>query len=134
MASFNRVNLIGNLARDPEIRYTPQQKAVCDLVLAVDDSCRTEGELGPAFFPVTVWEKQAEAVAQHLKKGSLIQVEGRLVQERWEHEGEKRSKLTVTAHFVNFLSPKAKGQAAEPAAVPSGAPDQSAEGEGDVPF
>lgn len=134
MVSFNRLILIGNLARDPELRYTGQGKPVCEFVLAVDGSGREGGEIAAGFFPVTAWEKQAEACVKHLKKGSLVQVEGRILQERWEKEGEKRSKMTVTAHLVNFLSPKAKGEVPEPAAVSSGADDAPPEGEEDLPF
>jgi len=134
MVSFNRLILMGNLARDPELRYTPQGKPVCDLVLAVDGAGREGGEITAGFFAVTAWEKQAEACAKHLKKGSLIQVEGRILQERWEKEGDKRSKTTVTAQLVAFLSPKAKAEDPEPAAVSSEAADALPEGEEDVPF
>ncbi len=130
MASFNRVLLIGNLTRDPELRHTPQGKAVCEFTLAVDEI----GEKKPSFFPVTVWEKQAEACAKHLGKGSLVHVEGRLTQERWESEGENRSRISVTAHSVNFLRTKAKEEGAEAVAVPSDTPGESGAPESDTPF
>lgn len=134
MVSFNRLYLIGNLARDPEIRYTPQGKAVCELVVAVDAPSRAEGEKSASFFPVTVWEKQAEACAKHLRKGAPVHVEGRLNQERWEQDGESRSRITVTAHSVQFLGPKAKVEGVESVVVPAGASEEPEGPEADVPF
>lgn len=134
MASYNRVNLIGNLTRDPELRSTPQGKAVCEFVMAVDGVSRGDGQKNTGFFPITVWEKQAEACAKHLRKGSLVHVEGRLHQERWEHEGENRSRITVTAHVVNFLRTKAKEEGAEAVAVASGTSEEPGDPEVDGPF
>lgn len=136
MTSFNRVLLIGNLTRDPELRYTAGDgKAVCEFTLAVNGPARPGGEKSASFFPVTAWEKVAEACGKHLRKGSLVHVEGRLNQERWQAEGgENRSRITVTAHLVNFLHTKAKEEAGEPAPVPSGAPEDAGEPEADVPF
>jgi single-strand DNA-binding protein len=134
MVSFNRVNLIGNLTRDPELRFTPQDKAVCEFVMAVDGTSRADGEKTAGFFPITVWEKQAEACAKHLGKGSLVHVEGRLTQDRWEAEGENRSRITVTAHLVNFLRSKAKEEGAPAVAVPSGTSEEPGEPHPDTPF
>lgn len=128
MASFNRVLLIGNLARDPELRHTPQGKAVCEFTLAVDGSSQAGAEKKTHFIPVTAWEKTAEACAKHLAKGSLVHVEGRLQQERWEQEGENRSRLGVVAHSVNFLRTKTKegGQEGVPVSSSgSGEPEDS---------
>jgi len=136
MVSFNRVLLMGNLTRDPELRRTPQGKAVCQFTLAVEERAPQEGKKGVDFFPITVWEKQAEACAAHLGKGSLVHVEGRLNQERWESEGENRSRVSVTAHSVTFLRTKTKEKEgiAETVGAPSGGPAEPVAPEGDIPF
>lgn len=134
MVPINRLFLSGNLARDPELRHTPQGKAVCELVLAVDGVSRAEGKKRASFIPVTVWEKSAEACAKHLGKGSRVLVEARLHQERWESDGKHLSRLTVTADSVHFLNAKAKEEGAETVAIPSGTSDEPGEPEGDTPF
>ena len=135
MASYNRALLIGNLTRDPELRHTPQGKAVCEFTLAVDGVPRSEGEKSADYIPITVWEKRAEACAKHLRKGSLVHVEARLKQERWEAEGgEKRSRLSLVANSVTFLSGEKKGETGEPAEVPTGATTEPGEPEADTPF
>lgn len=134
MASFNRVLLIGNLTRDPELRHTPQGKAVCEFTLAVNGMSRPEGEKNVDYFPITAWEKRAEVCSKHLRKGSLIHVEGRLKQERWESEGEHRSRLSVVATSVTFLPSGTKEGSAEPVGAASSGTDESAETETDTPF
>lgn len=112
MPSFNSVVLAGNLTRDPELRYTPNGKAVCDFDLAINSYHKNkEGEKieETVFVPVTVWAKQAETVAEFLKKGRPALIGGRIKQERWtSKEGVKRSRLTVTANIVRFLGQSAK--------------------------
>jgi single-strand DNA-binding protein len=109
MASLNKVMLIGNLTRDPEIRYTPKGTAVADLGIAVNrkvkDQNSDEYREEVTFIDVTVWGKTAENVAQYMKKGRPIFVEGRLQLDQWEDRtsGEKRSKLKVVGDFVQFL-------------------------------
>ena len=107
MASFNRVILLGNLTRNPELRYTPSNTAVVDLGLAVNDSYKNQaGEVveRPCFVDVVVWGRQAETAAEYLRKGSPVLVEGRLQLDQWENQqGEKRSKLRVRADRVQFL-------------------------------
>ena len=116
MASFNKVLLMGNLTRDPEIRYTPSGAGVCQLGLASNRSYQTQsGELKDetCFVDVTVWGKQAESCSKYLKKGSPVFVEGRLRFEQWQDKtsGQNRSKLTVSAERVQFLSsPTGGGQ------------------------
>jgi len=137
MASFNKALLIGNLTRDPELRSTPQGKAVCEFTLAVNRPPRPDGEKGVDFFPVTVWEKQAEACAKHLKKGSLVHVEGHLRHERWEAEGgEKRSRLAIVANSVSFLGRKKEASEATVPVAAGGSDEPSLEeaGEPDSPF
>lgn len=107
MASFNRVILMGNLTRDPELRYTPGGVAVTDLSLAVNE-VRGRGDDRKEtahFFDVTVWDRMAENCSQYLTKGSPVLVEGRLVQDTWEDRetGKKRSKIKVVANTVQFL-------------------------------
>ncbi|MDR1456730.1 MAG: single-stranded DNA-binding protein [Puniceicoccales bacterium] len=108
MASFNKVILIGNLTRDPELRTIPNGTSVCRFSLAVsrqsrnaDGSSREE----VVFIEVDAFAKQAEIIARHLTKGSPILVEGRLKLDQWESQtGEKRSKILVIAESFQFLS------------------------------
>lgn len=106
MANLNRVFLIGNLTRDPEVRYIPSGKAVADLNLAVSRKYRaSSGELkeDKCFVGIVVWDKQAETAGEYLKKGSSIMVEGSLRYEQWETNGEKKSRLRVNADRIQFL-------------------------------
>jgi single-strand DNA-binding protein len=113
MASFNRVLLMGNLTRNPEIRYTPSGTAVADLGLAVNENFKNKaGETveQTCFVDVVVWGRQAETAAEYLQKGSPVFVEGRLQLDQWENQqGEKRSKLRVRADRVQFLGAPGKG-------------------------
>ena len=108
MASFNSVQLMGNLTRDPELRNTASGAAVCSFGLAVNrkfkqgDDWKTEA----CFVDVTVWAKQAENCAKYLNKGSLVFLEGRLNYQTWEADGQKRNKLEVVANNVQFLGQK----------------------------
>ncbi len=107
MANLNKVFLIGNLTRAPEIRYTPAGVAVANLGLAVNRRFRDKnGELKEdvCFLTVTVWDKQAEACCQYLQKGSPIFVEGVLQSRSWETtDGQKRSTIDVRAERIQFL-------------------------------
>lgn len=107
MATMNQVYLIGNLTRDPEVRYLPSQVAVGDLRLAVNEKFRTrngEETERVCYVDVTVWDKQAEVCQRYLSKGSPVMIEGRLELDEWtSKEGEKRSKLRVRASRVQFL-------------------------------
>lgn len=107
MANLNKVFLIGNLTRDPELRYTPGGTAVANLGLAVNRKFKdSTGELKEevCFLSVTVWDKQAEACCQYLTKGRPVFVEGVLQSRFWEtSEGQKRSALDVRAERVQFL-------------------------------
>lgn len=109
MAAFNKVILMGNLTKDPELRYTPDGVAICNFGIAVNDSYRKAGEGDSKdetmFIDVTTFRKQAENCGQYLKKGRRILVEGRLRLERWQsQDGSNRSKHTVSANVVQFLS------------------------------
>ncbi len=113
MASYNKVLLMGNLTKDPELRYTPQGTAVVNLRLAVNRKYRTkEQELKEevCFITAVVWNKQAETCNQYLHKGSSVFVEGRLQSRSWEdNTGAKRSVIEVRAERVQFMG--APGQA-----------------------
>lgn len=114
MANLNRVFLIGRLTRDPELRYTQSGVAICEFRLAnnrswtAPDGTKKEENL---FVDVTVWKKQAEFCAEFLKKGRQVFVEGRLKFDEWEGpDGQKRSKLSVTAQNVQFLDSRGSGE------------------------
>lgn len=110
MASLNHVFLMGNLTRDPELRYTPSGTAVTNLRIAVNRRYKTQtGEIKEetAFITVVVWGKQAETCTQFLSKGRAIFVEGRLQMRSWETpDGQKRNVLEVRASRVQFLGSK----------------------------
>jgi len=139
MASFNRVILMGNLTKDPELRYTPSGLAVAHLSLAVNRKVSAkEGEKKEEvdFFDVETWDKQAELCSEYLNKGSGVLIEGRLKQDRWEDEnGGKRSKIKIIATTIQFL-PKRSGE--EPGELHEGdeLPDSGSgfEGKDGAPF
>ena len=102
MANFNKVILMGNLTRDPELRYTPKGTAVAKITLAVNRTWKSEsGESKEevSFVDVDVWGRQAEVIGQYMKKGRPLLVEGRLKQDTWEDKNtkQKQSKLKVQA-------------------------------------
>ncbi len=106
--SLNKVQLIGNLTRDPELRYTPTGAAVATIGLATNRSWTTdEGEKkeDAEFHTIIAWNRLAEIVAEYLKKGSQIYVEGRLSTREWEaQDGTKRRTTEIVANEVIFLS------------------------------
>jgi len=106
MASFNKVILIGNLTRDPELKYTPKGTAACQIGMAVNRKWRNEqgqDQEEVTFLDVQSWGKQAEAISKYLRKGSPLFVEGRLKLEEWEKDGKKQSKLRVVLESFQFL-------------------------------
>ena len=153
MASFNKVILMGNLTRDPELRYTPKGTAIAKFGLAVNRKWKSEtGELKDevTFVDIDAFSKTAELVGQYLRKGSAVLVEGRLRLDQWDDKttGQKRSKLGVVAEDVRFVGggnreegagggaprPAASKASAPPAAAAEGEPEGSAPEEDDVPF
>jgi len=114
MASYNKVLLMGNLTKDPELRYTPQGTAVANLRMAVNRKYRTKDqELKEevCFITAVVWNKQAETCNQYLHKGSSLFVEGRLQSRSWEdNTGAKRSVIEVRAERVQFMGSPAGGR------------------------
>lgn len=103
--SLNSVNIMGNLTRDPEMKYTPAGKAVCNLSIANNRvyTKNSEKVTEVSYFDVEVWGQAAENCAKYLTKGSGIIVEGRLRQDRWEKDGKTQSRVRITANAVHFL-------------------------------
>ena len=140
MASLNKVLLIGNLTRQPELRYTPSGTAVADLRLAVNRNYTTQtGEKREetCFLTVVVWGKQAESCREYLDKGSPVFVEGRIQTRDWEaKDGQKRTATEVVAERVQFMGGRGRGGAVTPAAVPAGDSfgEDAPHGDDDVPF
>ena len=150
MVSLNRVLLIGNLTKDPELRYTPSGTPVANLRLAVNSSFKSqsgERKEETCFVTIVVWSRQAEICQQYLKKGRSVFIEGRLIYRSWEAEGKTRSTMEVRADRVQFLGgPAGAGGAAprEEAAPeveergrsdePEMAPEASGAADADVPF
>jgi single-strand DNA-binding protein len=136
MASYNRVILMGNLTRDPEVKYSQGGSAIAKFAVAVNRRYKSGEELKEevGFFDIVVFGKQAENCGEYLKKGRGVLVEGRLQQDRWEDKetGAKRSRVLVVAQSVQFLgsgsgSGGGQGRGGE---SPAGAPD---EGLSDIP-
>ena len=114
MASFNKVLLLGNLTRDPEVRYTPKGSAVADLGLAVNRTYTTEGgekREEVTFVDVTFWGRTAEVAGEYLKKGRSVFIEGRLQLDTWDDKqsGQKRSKLKVIGEMMQMLGSRPGG-------------------------
>jgi single-strand DNA-binding protein len=105
--SFNKIILVGNLGRDPELRYTPQGTAVCDFSMATNERKKDKsGEWHdvPTWFRVTLWGKQAETGSKYLTKGRQVYIEGRLSQEEWQdRDGNTRYTLAVHATDMHFI-------------------------------
>ncbi len=143
MANLNKVFLMGNVTRDPELRYIPSGQAVLDLGLAVnrrvkqaDDTWGDEA----TFIDVTVWGKQAENCAEYLSKGRPVFVEGHLRLDQWQDKktGENRRRLRVTAQRVQFLGGRPRGaQAPADRPAPPETPPPAGDAElsdDDIPF
>ena len=148
MASYNRVVLMGNLTRDPELRYIPSGTAVSEIGLAVNDRVKRNDQWveEATFVDVTLWGRTAEVANEYLSKGSPVLIEGRLKLDTWEKEGQKRSKLRVVADKMQMLGGRDGGggrggrgggsyneaapsaHAASSAAPPAGPPDD------EIPF
>ena len=119
MANLNKVLLLGNVTRDPEVRYTPKGSAVCDLGIAVNRAYTTDsGEKREevTFVDVTLWGRTAEVASEYLKKGRPVFVEGRLQMDTWDDKqtGQKRTRLRVVADNMQLLGGRAQGAAEAP--------------------
>lgn len=119
MPSLNRVQLIGRLGRNPETRFTPSGKKVCNFSIAVDHHWHgAEGEAKKStnWFNVDAWGRLGEVCQEYLTKGSLVYIEGRLQVEQYEKDGEKRTATRVVASTMQMLDPKPEE---EPILTPS---------------
>jgi single-strand DNA-binding protein len=148
MANINRVVLVGNLTKDPELRHTPSGTALCKLRLAVNTRQKdnTTGEWGdkPNYFDITVWGNQAESCAQFLAKGRPVAVDGRLDWREWDaQDGTKRQAVEIIADTVQFLGSRdgggQVGGGGEPQFVPAAAAAEAADfssagADDDIPF
>ena len=144
MANINRVVLVGNLTRDPELRHTPSGTAVCKLRIAVNTR-QKDGATGqwtdkPNYFDVTVWGNQGESCAQYLSKGRPVGIDGRLDWREWEAtDGSgKRQAVQIIAESVQFLGSRGDGDGGNQF-VPAGAAQQEsadfpAAADDDIPF
>ena len=108
MPALNKIQLIGNLGKDPEIRFTPKGSKVCTFSVAVDRRWKSGDDVKEAtdWFNIEVWGKLGEFCQAYLGKGRLIYLEGRLQTDRYEHEGETRYFTKVVARQVQFLDRK----------------------------
>ncbi|MGA3284868.1 MAG: single-stranded DNA-binding protein [Verrucomicrobiota bacterium] len=138
MANFNKVILMGNLTRDPELRYTPKGTAVARITLAVNRTYTLEGgekKEEVSFVDVDVWGRQAEVISQYMKKGRPLLVEGRLKQDTWEDKNtkQKQSKLKVVLESFSFVDSNRGGEGAPAAPRPAAAPAASEPANADAP-
>lgn len=105
--SFNKITIVGNLGRDPELRYTPQGNAVCNFSMATNEKRRDKsGEMidTTTWFRITLWGKQAENASKFLTKGSSVYIEGRLKVDEWsDRDGKAKYTLDVTATDMQFI-------------------------------
>lgn len=127
MSSFNKITIVGYLGRDPELKFTPQGTALCNLSIATTEKRKDKnGEAVDAttWFRVAVWGRQAELVNEYLAKGRQVYIEGRLRQEEYtDKDGNQRTSLEVNATDVQFLGSKAEqieSKAATAAQAPEG--------------
>jgi single-strand DNA-binding protein len=159
MANLNKVMLIGNLTRDPELRHTPSGKVVSELGLAINRSWTNDQgqkQEETTFVDVSVWGRQAEVIQQYVTKGSPIYIEGRLQLDSWDDKttGQKRSKMRVICENFQFLPtgktntgsgggnyserPQQASNVAQPRSGPpqgaSAAPADDFQEEDDIPF
>ncbi len=146
MASYNRVVLMGNLTRDPELRYISSGTAVSEIGLAVNDRVKKNDQWvdEATFVDVTLWGRTAEVANEYLSKGSNILIEGRLKYDTWEKDGQKRSKLRVVAEKMQMVGGRnggGGGGGSRPASQPThesasqgGAPAPSMPPADEIPF
>ena len=138
--SFNTIILVGNLGRDPELRYTPQGTPVCSFSMATNERRKDKaGEMQDhtTWFKVTLWNRQAETAAQYLQKGKSVYIQGRLrVEEYTDRDGKQRHSLEVNATDMQFIGGgRAEGGAPmEKAAAASGGGEPADLPDDDIPF
>ena len=143
-ANINRVVLVGNLTKDPELRHTGGGTPVCSLRIAVNGRKRDEGGNWadkPNYFSVSVFGNQAESCAQYLAKGRPVAIDGRLDWREWEKDGIKREAVEIVADSVQFLGSRGDsegggggGNQFVPAGASEGSADFPAATDDDIPF
>jgi single-strand DNA-binding protein len=136
MASYNRVILVGNVTRDPELRYTPSATAVTELGVAVNERTKQGNEYveTTVFVDVTLWARTAEVACEYCRKGSSVLIEGRLKLDTWEKDGQKRSKLTVVGERMQLLDKRGPQQTQAASQQDTFEPAPSFPGDDDVLF
>jgi single-strand DNA-binding protein len=140
--SFNKIILVGNLGRDPELRYTPQGTPVCSFTMATNERRKDRnGEMQDqtTWFKVTLWNRQAETASQYLSKGRPVYIEGRLRVEEWsDREGKQRYTLEVQATDMQFIGGRGDDQSQRLSSAPERAPTADASAnevaDDDIPF
>jgi single-strand DNA-binding protein len=138
--SFNKIILVGNLGRDPELRYTPQGTPVCSFSIATNEKRKDKSgnyEDHVTWFKVTFWGKQAEAASQYLTKGRPVYVEGRLRVEEWtDRDGKARRTLEVQGTDMQFIGGKQDDGRSQPTGGKPASDPGSNEGadDDDIPF
>ncbi len=149
--SFNKIIIVGNLGRDPELRYTPQGTAVCNFSMATNEKRRDKsGEMQDVttWFRITLWNRQAENASKYLQKGGSVYIEGRLKLDEWtDRDGNTRQTLDVTATEMQFLGGRQEGMSAaagssssnqfsdsEPEKTDSDNAPASADSDDEIPF
>ena len=138
-ADINAVTLVGRLVRPAELKYTQSGAPVCNFSLAVNKT-RKQGDQyvdEASFFDITLWGRQGEAVVKYLEKGKQVAIQGELTQDRWQQDGQNRSKVKVIARTLQLLGGKTSGEQ-------GGGPSQNGSGqsqgggpeefEDDIPF
>ena len=137
MTSFNKVILLGNLTRDPEVRYTPNGIAVASFAIAVNRKYKQGDETKEevSYIDIVVFGKQAESCGQYINKGDSVLIDGRLQQRRWDDKesGQKRNKIEVVAQSVNFMPKRSSGSKGGGDSHPEPAPEAPVD-EGEIPF
>ena len=140
MASFNKVIILGNLTRDPEVRYTTGGTAVCEITLAVNhkwrDNKSNQMREEVTFVDVELWGRVAEIAGEYLGKGRPALIEGRLKQEKWtdKETGKQRSKMKVVGETLQLLGGRDAGQGSGRAAEEPLSADEAIAAAEDAPF
>ncbi len=132
MGYVNKVFLMGNLTFDPDLRYTKNETAVCEIGIAVNRKYKDKEET--TFVSVTIWGKRGEAVAQYLERGDPIFIEGYLQLDEWEGKGGKRQKLKAVAEDFQFVGGKGEQKPKPKRKVKREEPTEDSISDDDIPF
>jgi single-strand DNA-binding protein len=134
MADLNHVILIGRLTRDAELKYTAGGQAVCKFSIAVNRRRKNgdQWEDEANFFDIVVWGRQGESLNQYLVKGKMVGVDGELRQDRWQQDGQNRSKVEIVANYLQLLggNPGGSGGSYNGGGTSGGAPGPASERQG----